>query len=119
MTDGQEAPPPARVEADAGGLRLGGRVTFENAEAVADAGVELLGGNGGTGGPVRVDLAALVAPGSVAVAVLLAWYRASHERGRGFELVNAPVALRRILDFTGLDEVLLPPAAPAVIAEVG
>jgi len=110
----------ARVERMDGGIRLVGRVTFENAEDVGAAGDALLRSAGAAGtvqvsAPARVDLSGMLAPGCVAVAVLLAWYRSSHELGRQLVLENAPGALRRILDFTGLDEVLLAdrPAAPA------
>lgn len=109
----------ARVERMDGGIRLVGRVTFENAVDVGAAGDALLRSAsiaepGPGSGAARVDLSGMLAPGSVAVAVLLAWYRSCHELGRQLVLENAPGALRRILDFTGLDEVLLAdqPAEP-------
>lgn len=103
----------ARVERMDGGIRVVGLVTFENAVDLGAAGDALLRSASAAGGgqsaskTARVDLSGVLAPGCVAVAVLLAWYRACHELDQQMVLENAPSALRRILDFTGLDEVLM------------
>lgn len=104
----------ATVTGTGTGLRIDGRVDFVNAEEVCDAGLALLrartGDSPSTG--LEVDLARLDHAGSVVVAVLLVWARTCSGPMR---LVALPDSLRRVLEFTGMDD-LFDVAGAATVA---
>lgn len=97
------APGTATVTATGAGLCLDGRVDFVNAEEVCAAGLALLRARGADGASagLEVNLARLDHAGSVVVAVLLVWARTCSGPLR---LVALPDSLRRVLEFTGMDE---------------
>lgn len=55
---------------------------------------------------VQVDLAGLERSNSMAVALLLAWLRCADSQGKALQIAQVPQALRYIIDFSGLTEVL-------------
>lgn len=67
-------------------------LTFDNARAALDAGLQAIGS-----GDCRVDLAAVTAADSSAVAVLLAWQRAAKARGAALTLHNMPASLDSLM----------------------
>ena len=95
----------AQIQPTADGLRLEGEVTYLNADELSGAGIALLKSRHGPD-PARVDLAAVVDPGTIVVALLLSWYRELQPRGVQLALANVPGPLRRILQFTGVMKVL-------------
>lgn len=79
-------------------LRIAGRVDHGNGTAVCAEGKALLTAHAGVAG---VDLNGVDRPGSVLVAVLLVW---AAERATPLRLHGVTSSLRRVLEFTGMDE---------------
>ncbi len=88
---------------------LGAAIDFDDADAVAVRGCELIEN---AAAPISVDLEGLERANTVTVAVLLAWYRAAHLQDKSIEFVNLSSDLRNIVRFSGLDPVLLPAGEP-------
>ena len=88
----------AAVAATPTGLRIQGRVDFRNADELCAEGSRLLAGRAEQ---VSVDLEHLDHAGSVVIAILMAWANASQQ---ALCLVALPKSMRRVLEFTGMDE---------------
>ena len=99
----------ATVTATADGLRIDGDVNYENVDELRVAGVALLAQRQEPA--CVVDLGGVTEPGTVVVALLLAFYRDVRKRSATLTLANIPAALQRILEFTGVMNVLEGPDA--------
>lgn len=88
----------------AGELRVTGRIDFDNANEVVEQGTRLIAAETSD---VRVDLAGLTAGGSVAVAVLLAWFRQAAMLDLSIRFANVPPELVNVIEFSGLDDVVM------------
>ena len=64
-------------------------------------------------GPLRVDLEGLDRANTLAVAVMLSWFRAARRLDKRIEFVNLSSEMRNIIRFSGLDTVLLAEHQPA------
>lgn len=84
-------------------LRLSGDISYDNADAVCAEGLQLLAQAGSQ--PV-IDLSALTAASSVAVAVLLRWARATAISGQRLQLTHVPERCRAIVRVSGLADAL-------------
>ena len=91
----------AAVAATPTGLRIQGRVDFRNADELCAEGSRLLAGRTEQ---VSVDLEHLDHAGSVVIAILMAWANASQH---ALCLVAPPKSMRRVLEFTGMDELFV------------
>ena len=91
----------AAVAATPTGLRIQGRVDFRNADELCAEGSRLLAGRAEQ---VSVDLEHLDHAGSVVIAILMAWANASEQ---ALCLVALPKSMRRVLEFTGMDELFV------------
>lgn len=87
------------------GLRIEGRVDFDNAEKLCADGLAALALRSGE---VAIDLARMDHAGSVVVAVLLVWAR---HCAQPLRLLALPDSLRRVLEFTGMDDLFDFPGA--------
>lgn len=105
----------AQVLATATGLHLIGEIDYQNADTLREAGEQLLDAQHLTN--CDVDLAGVVEPGTIVVALLLAWYRVLRRRSAQMRVLNVPASLQRVLQFTGVMNVLAiadaPPATSA------
>ncbi len=86
-------------------LSLDGALTMRTVAALAARGHEAL-----AAGDVVVDLSAVSAADSAALALLLDWVRVARARGRMLEVRALPPGLRSLAGLYGVDE-LLPLAA--------
>lgn len=86
-----------------GQLRVVGRVDFENANELTAQGERLIESEGHD---VCVDLAGLTASGSVAIAVLLAWFRHATLLDKEIRFANMPAELLNVIDFSGLEDIV-------------
>lgn len=93
----------AAVSATPTGLCIRGRVDFLNAEQLCAEGSRLLKAHAE---PISVDLEKLDHAGSVVIAILMEWAR---ESPQALRLVALPKAMRRVLEFTGMDELFVLP----------
>ena len=93
----------ATVAATPTGLCIRGRVDFLNADQLCAEGSRLLNGRAE---PVSVDLEQLDDAGSVVIAILMVWAKASPQ---SINLVSLPKSMRRVLEFTGMDELFVLP----------
>lgn len=80
-------------------------LTFNNAQAVLDAGLRAI-----AGGQSQIDLADLAAVDSAAVATLLAWQRAAQKTGKPLNFTNLPANLQSLVALYGVGELLHVPA---------
>jgi ABC-type transporter Mla MlaB component len=78
------------------------RVDFENMVAVRSAGERHIEDVT----EPSFDLSGLKESNSVAVAVLVAWFRYAHARGKVVEFTHAPAELMNIIEVTELSDVL-------------
>jgi len=83
-------------------------LTVRNAAAVLQQGLQAI-----AAGQREIDLASLTAVDSSAVAVLLAWQRASRELGRPLAFRHFPVNLQSLIELYGVEALLAPDAAHA------
>jgi len=90
-------------------FECGATLTHASAKAALAAGLQRIAA--GAGG---VDCAPLTQFDSAALAVLLAWARASAARGLKFEIVNLPAGLASLARAYGVDTLLAPAASGAV-----
>lgn len=82
-------------------LRVTQPMVMANAAALLQAGQAAL-----TQGEEIVDLAAVSALDSSALAVMLAWLRSAREQGRSLRFASPPDGLRALIGLYGLDDVL-------------
>ncbi len=94
----------AAVAATPQGLCIQGRVDFLNADQLCAEGSRLLKDRTA---PIHVDLEQLDHAGSVVIAILMVWAKASQQ---ALHLVALPKSMRRVLEFTGMDELFVLPA---------
>jgi len=79
-------------------------VSLSQAEAIKSQGVAMILSQPG---PIAVDLSRLEKANSVTVAVLVAWYRHARLQKKKITFINVPKDLGKIIEFSGLNEVLL------------
>jgi phospholipid transport system transporter-binding protein len=79
----------------------GATLTHESAKAALSAGLARI-----ASGASAVDCASLTRFDSSALAVLLAWQRAAHERGATLSVLNLPAALASLARAYGVDSLL-------------
>ncbi|MEQ8857339.1 MAG: STAS domain-containing protein [Pseudomonadales bacterium] len=84
-------------------FRLEGSVTFANLLALRGAGEAAIAA---AGDRVRVDLSPLEAGNSLAVALLMTWFRTAEHAGKSVSFAGAPDDLERIIGLYGVDDVL-------------
>jgi anti-anti-sigma regulatory factor len=80
------------------------RIDFENFASVRAAGEQFLAERADEN--AVVDLSALESCNSIAVALLMAWFRFAHARGQEVVYAGAPQDLLGIVEISGLMEVL-------------
>ncbi len=94
---------PGKVWIEGSSLFLSGPVDFGNADSLCRDGLRLLA----TAGPeVTVDLSSMEGGGSVMVAVLLQWLRASAAAGRHLRIVGLTDKLHAIIRVSGLQDLI-------------
>jgi phospholipid transport system transporter-binding protein len=76
-------------------------LTVNNARAALDAGLRAI-----DGGQTEIDLGQLTAIDSAAVATLLEWKRAAHQKGQPLTLRNLPASLVSLAKLYGVTELL-------------
>jgi phospholipid transport system transporter-binding protein len=79
----------------------GATLTHESAKSALSAGLARI-----ASGATAVDCAPLTQFDSSALAVLLAWQRAAHERGTTLSVLNLPAALASLARAYGVDSIL-------------
>lgn len=92
-----------QISALQAGLRLSGRVDYDNAHACQQAGETIMATL--PAGEWTCDLTELETGSSVTAAVLMAWQRYAISRNASLRLTNAPQRLVAILAASNLDEV--------------
>nr|WP_298249887.1 STAS domain-containing protein [uncultured Halomonas sp.] len=93
------------LEASAQCLVVSGRVSFERATELADAGSRWLAGRQ-AGEAVSFDLGGVADVSTAALSVLLEWARASRRAGLTLERVSLSPALSPLTDLAGLERLL-------------
>jgi phospholipid transport system transporter-binding protein len=93
------------LEADGSVLKVEGRVGFEAAAALAEAGRGWLASQP-AGTRVSFDLTGVADVSSAALSVLLEWTRAARATGLKLQAVRLSPALRRLTDLAGLERLL-------------
>lgn len=91
------------ISADANGFRLPGSVSFDNFTDVRTAGEHAISENGNE---CVLSLSGLGQSNSIAVALLVAWFRFANSHGKSIVYVDVPEDLRNIIEVSGLTEVL-------------
>lgn len=94
---------PGKVWVEGQTLFLSGPVDFGNADRLCNDGLKLLGA---AGAEVTVDLSGMEGGGSVMVAVLLQWLRASAAAGRHLRIVGLTDKLHAIIRVSGLQDLI-------------
>lgn len=94
---------PGKVWLEGNAFFLSGPVDFGNADAICRDGLELLAA---AGPAVTVDLSGMEGGGSVMVAVLLQWLRASASAGRHLRIVGLTDKLHAIIRVSGLQDLI-------------
>ncbi len=87
----------------AASYRLEGRVTFDNLIALREAGEDAIAGSGDQ---TVVDVSGLESANSLAVALLMAWFRAAERLGKALSFTGLPDELISIIELSGMDAVL-------------
>jgi len=95
----------ARLEASETSLRVCGRVNFDGAAEMAEAGREWLEARQ-QGESVRLDLGDVEQVSSAALSVMLEWLRAIREAGLRLDGVELSPALQRLTRLAGIDSLL-------------
>lgn len=92
-------------------------VDFPNLVAVRDSGEAHIDGSD----PAEFDLSGLSEANSAVVALLIAWFRYAHARGKVVRFLRVPVAIMNIIEVSDLTEVLpiVDPEDPAVSSVAG
>lgn len=93
----------ATVAATPTGLSVRGRVDFLNADQLCAEGSRLLKEHVE---PISIDLEQLDHAGSLVIAILIVWAGTSQQ---ALHLVALPKSMRRVLEFTGMDELFVLP----------
>jgi anti-anti-sigma factor len=95
---------------------VSGPVTFDNLMAMRSAGEAVIER---AEGPVLMELEALDGGSSAAVALLMAWYRAAVARDKSVTFHSVPPEVIKIIELSGLADVLplTAEAAPATPAD--
>ena len=101
----------ASVVSTPAGLCMQGRVDFSNADELCSLGSRLLRGRTEQ---ISVDLEQIDDAGSAVIAILLVWAQASPH---ALNLVALPSSMRRVLEFTGMDELFVYPGTAVVPQE--
>ena len=83
---------------------LSGMVSFSNAEKILGRGNELIEQSSV---PCHVDLQAVGHANSLTVALLMGWYRHANLNGKSIFFQNLSHELRNIIEFSGLDSVIV------------
>ena len=95
-------------------------VNFANLVSIRDAGKQYIDAAGAATGNaadvVEFDLAGLGEASSAVVALLIAWFRYGHARGKVVRFLRVPAAVMNIIDLSDLSEVLPIAAAPGEAA---
>ena len=91
---------------------VAGAVSFDNLMALRHAGEAVIAT---AEGPVEMQLGGLDGGNSAAVALLMAWLRAAARAGVEVTFVDVPPEVRKIVELSGLVDVL--PMRPARAAE--
>ncbi|MCL2656779.1 MAG: STAS domain-containing protein [Betaproteobacteria bacterium] len=86
-------------------LVVEGPITMETAAGLLEVGRTLCGGGKEMSGR-EIDLSGVTAVDSAALALVLAWMRATQRCGRPLRLAGAPEQLRSLADLYGLGEIL-------------
>ena len=95
------------VQATEAGLRVDGEVTYQNADELAAKGIDLIKSlKDAPGVGCAIDLGGVREPRTIVVAVVLSWFRALRSRGTQLQLIDVSPSLQRILQFTGVMNVL-------------
>jgi phospholipid transport system transporter-binding protein len=89
------------IRIDGERLRVTGPMLIASATELKSAGVAAL-----TEPVDLIDLSEVTEADSSAVAVLLAWVRASQEKGRTFSIINSPESIRSLAALYGVAELL-------------
>ena len=76
-------------------------LTFQNARVVLEQGCAAI-----RAGETEIDLSAIQAADSSAVAVLLAWQRIARKQGTPLAYLNIPAGLQSLADVYGVDSLL-------------
>jgi phospholipid transport system transporter-binding protein len=95
----------ARLEADDNTLKVSGRVAFEAAAEMAEAGRDWLASRR-QGGTVRLDLSQVEGVSSTALSVMLEWLRSIGLANLSLEAVALSPALARLTQVAGIDTLL-------------
>ena len=91
-----------RTPTEVAGFQLPDHVDFENLMAIRAEGERYIDG---TDEP-QFDLSGLADSSSAAAALLVAWFRYAHARGKVAEFENVPPGLMNIMEVTELSEIL-------------
>ena len=94
------------AEIDAGGFYLPDKITLDNIAEVRASGERHITALAASGDECAFHLSALEQINSLAVALLMAWFRFAHAHGRSIVYMDVPHELRNIIDVCGLTEVL-------------
>ena len=86
------------------GGRLCGRVLFASFAQVRAEGEALIDA---AEAQVELDLSGLEYSNSLAVGAMVAWYRRASAQGKVVRFSNVPADLRKIIDVSGLEDLLL------------
>ncbi|MCZ6641565.1 MAG: STAS domain-containing protein [Gammaproteobacteria bacterium] len=87
----------------ANGYFLPDKITLDNIAEVRASGERHITG---CGDECTFDLSGLKQNNSLTVALLMAWFRHAHVRGKSIVCVDVPEDLRNIIDVCGLTEVI-------------
>lgn len=97
----------ARIEPAGDGHRVSGELVFATVPGLWHESAGLLAG----AGPLELDLSGVSRADSAGLALLVAWTREAHRRGRALRLTGMPEQMRGLARLSGLDGLL--PLAPA------
>lgn len=86
-----------------GSIRLIGNIDFDNVLECRRQGEQLLDDIDDTADPLRISLARLEQPSSIAVSLLLGWQRYARAHNKKLSFQAPPAALRQIITVCGLD----------------
>ncbi|MFT7653498.1 MAG: ABC-type transporter Mla MlaB component [Limisphaerales bacterium] len=82
----------------------GDEVSFEQAESLKTTGDRMISGQTTA---IRMDLGELDRANTLTVSLLTHWFRTAQQQNKSIVFVNLSQELRNIIDFSGLNQVLL------------
>lgn len=85
-------------------VNVSGALTFQT---VPDYLVQASAWTGGPNGDLTVNLAEVTRADSAGLALLLEWLRMARESGRGLHFTGVPEQVRKMIEVSGLTDVLL------------